>query len=68
MHSFLTWALKRCQSQFLEEHLFDPRILKRFAVDKDGKVIPEELINKLEEMQQLDRGMATRTQLAYARL
>jgi Zn-dependent oligopeptidase len=56
------------QSQFLEQHLFEPRILKRFAFNKTGDCISNEMISKLKGMQELNKGMFTRTQLCFSRL
>jgi len=62
------FELPPSQSQFLEQHLFEPRILERFAKNKNGDCISNEMISKLKGMQELNKGMVIRTQLCFSRL
>jgi len=55
------------QSQFLERHLQEPEILKRLANNKEGQVIPDELIKKLQDSTSIADGMWTISQISLAR-
>jgi Zn-dependent oligopeptidase len=47
--------------------MLEPEVLKRLAINKDGQVIPGDLIKKLQDSQQLGDGMQTMTQMTFAR-
>jgi Zn-dependent oligopeptidase len=57
----------RAQSQFLERHMLEPEVLKCLAVNKEGQVIPDDLIRKLQDSEDLGDGMFTVGQMTYAR-
>jgi Zn-dependent oligopeptidase len=60
-------AGRRSQSQFLERHLLEPQVLKRLAVNKEGQVISDDLIEKLRDSKELGDGMFTISQMICAR-
>lgn len=67
---FMTLSLikaRRPQSQFLERHMLQPEVLRRLAINKNGEVIPDEMIRKLQESQEIGSSMDTITQMTYAR-
>lgn len=55
------------QSQFLERHMLQPEVLRHLAINKNGEVIPDEMIRKLQESQEIGSSMDAITQMTYAR-
>ncbi|WP_431520165.1 M3 family metallopeptidase [Pseudoalteromonas piscicida] len=53
-------------SQMLEEWVWDYDSLKKFAINEEGKVIPRELVKKLNESRNFLTGILTRRQLVYS--
>jgi Zn-dependent oligopeptidase len=47
--------------------MLQPEVLKRLAINKNGEVIPDEMIRKLQESQEIGSSMDTITQMTYAR-
>ena len=55
-------------SQLLEEWAWNYESLKQFAINKDGNVIPRELVDKLKKSRNFGKGTHTRNQMFYAAL
>lgn len=55
-------------SQMLEEWIWDYDTLKRFAVNRQGEVIPEALVQKMRKARDFARGTHIRNQMFYAAL
>lgn len=55
-------------SQLLEEWIWDFETLKRFAVNKQGEVIPESLVEKMRNARDFARGTHIQNQMFYAAL
>ncbi len=55
-------------SQMLEEWVWDYETLKEFAVNQQGEVIPEQLVQKMRTARDFARGTHIRNQMFYASL
>ena len=55
-------------SQLLEEWAWNYESLRRFAINKNGEVIPKELVNNLRSARNFGKGTHTRNQMFYAAL
>jgi thimet oligopeptidase len=55
-------------SMMLEEWVWDKDTLQTFASDVDGKVIPEDLVTRMNTARQFGKGVFIRQQLFYAAL
>jgi Zn-dependent oligopeptidase len=55
------------QFQFLELHILEPEILGRLAINKDGQVIPDDLIKKLCNSVYGDEVMFASEQISFAK-
>lgn len=55
-------------SQMLEEWIWDFETLKRFAVNQQGEVIPETLVEKMRNARDFARGTHIQNQMFYAAL
>lgn len=55
-------------SQMLEEWIWDEKILKRFAINQEGKTIPDEIISRMQKARYFGEGLNIRNQLYYAAL
>ncbi|GIX31961.1 MAG: Zn-dependent oligopeptidase [Porticoccaceae bacterium] len=62
------WDFVEAPSQMLEEWLYDPPTLRRFAVAADGAAIPEEAIRRLRSARHFGQGVETQVQVFYAML
>lgn len=62
------WDFVEAPSQMLEEWVFDYDTLARFAMDKDGKVIPRGLVEKMNKARYFDLGMADMRQVALSNI
>lgn len=62
------WDFVEAPSQMLEEWVYDYDTLARFAVAADGKVIPRELVEKMNKARYFDRGMGDMRQLGLSNI
>ncbi|WP_068075800.1 M3 family metallopeptidase [Novosphingobium lentum] len=62
------WDFVEAPSQMLEEWVFDYDTLKTFAVNKDGKPIPPELVAKMNRARYFGAGMGDMTQLGLSNI
>lgn len=60
------WDFVEAPSQMLEEWAWDHGVLAGFAVDEDGEPIPEALVRRMREADELGKGYYARTQMYYA--
>ncbi len=60
------WDFVEAPSQMLQEWVWDYETISRFAKNRDGEVIPEELLNKMIAARDFGLGMGTRRQLSLA--
>ncbi|UYO97041.1 Zn-dependent oligopeptidase [Microbacterium sp. M28] len=60
------WDFVEAPSQMLEEWAWDADILRTFALDADGAPIPADLVSRMREAADSDRGRSVRTQIFYA--
>ncbi|HCS60733.1 MAG TPA: peptidase M3 [Microbacterium sp.] len=60
------WDFVEAPSQMLEEWAWDAEILRTFAVDAEGNPIPADLVARMREAADSDRGRWVRTQIFYA--
>lgn len=62
------WDFVEAPSQMLENWVYDYDTLKKFAKDKDGNVIPRELVEKMNKARYFNLGFGDMRQLAYANI
>ena len=62
------WDFVEAPSQMLENWVYDYDTLAQFAVDKDGKTIPRELVEKMNRARYFNLGMGDMTQLGYSNI
>jgi thimet oligopeptidase len=62
------WDFVEAPSQMLENWVFDYDTLAGFAVDKDGKTIPRELVEKMNKARYFNAGLGDMTQLGYSNI
>ncbi|HEY6870812.1 MAG TPA: M3 family metallopeptidase, partial [Novosphingobium sp.] len=62
------WDFVEAPSQMLEEWVYDYTTLARFAVDAEGKVIPRELVDKMNKARYFDLGMSDMRQLGLSNI
>lgn len=55
-------------SQMLEEWIWDYQTLQQFAINQQGEVIPEALVEKMRSARDFGRGVFIRNQMFYAAL
>jgi len=60
------WDFVEAPSQMLENWVYDYDTLKTFARDKDGNVIPRELVDKMNRARLFNAGFGDMRQLGYA--
>jgi thimet oligopeptidase len=60
------WDFVEAPSQMLEEWAWDPDVLRSFATDADGAVIPRELVDRMRAANEFGKGYHVRTQMFYA--
>ncbi|MGP6169912.1 M3 family metallopeptidase [Microbacterium sp. A196] len=60
------WDFVEAPSQMLEEWAWDADILRTFAVDAAGEPIPADLVARMHEAADSDRGLWARTQIFYS--
>ena len=66
--SNVQWDFVEAPSQMLENWVYDYDTLAKFAKDKDGKVIPRELVAKMNKARYFNLGLEDMTQLGYANI
>jgi thimet oligopeptidase len=59
------WDFVEAPSQMLENWVYDYDTLAKFAVDKDGKTIPRELVEKMNRARYFNLGYGDMVQLGY---
>ena len=62
------WDFAEAPSQMLENWVYDYDTLASFAVNKDGKTIPRELVEKMNRARYFNTGMGDMTQLGYSNI
>ena len=62
------WDFVEAPSQMLENWVYDYDTLAKFAKDKDGKVIPRELVEKMNKARYFDLGMFNMSQLGLTNI
>ncbi len=62
------WDFVEAPSQMLEEWVYDYDTLKAFAHDASGKVIPPELVAKMNKARYFNLGMGDMQQLGYSNI
>ena len=60
------WDFVEAPSQMLEEWIWDKETLQRFAVNEEGQVIPDELVEKMNAARDFGRGIGALQQMFYA--
>ena len=60
------WDFVEAPSQMLEEWIWDKETLQQFAINEDGEVIPDELVEKMNAARDFGRGVNARHQMFYA--
>ncbi|MBU6266203.1 MAG: Zn-dependent oligopeptidase [Sphingomonadales bacterium] len=62
------WDFVEAPSQMLEEWVYDYDTIARFARNADGKVIPRELVEKMNKARYFDRGMQDMRQFGLSNI
>ena len=62
------WDFVEAPSQMLENWVYDYDTLAQFAVNKDGQVIPRDLVERMNKARYFNLGMGDMTQLGYANI
>ncbi|RZA06749.1 MAG: tetraacyldisaccharide 4'-kinase, partial [Proteobacteria bacterium] len=62
------WDFVEAPSQMLENWVYDYDTLKSFAKDKDGNVIPRELVEKMNRARYFNVGFGDMRQLGYSNI
>ena len=62
------WDFVEAPSQMLENWVYDYDTLAKFAKDKDGNVIPRELVEKMNKARYFNLGLEDMTQLGYSNI
>jgi thimet oligopeptidase len=62
------WDFVEAPSQMLENWLYDYDTLAGFALDKDGRAIPRDLVERMNRARYFNLGMGDMTQLGYANI
>jgi thimet oligopeptidase len=60
------WDFVEAPSQLLEEWAWDAHVLKSFAVDAQGRPIPDELVERMRAAREFGIGNFVRTQISFA--
>lgn len=60
------WDFVEAPSQMLEEWIWDKETLQRFAVNEEGQIIPDELVEKMNAARDFGRGIGALQQMFYA--
>ncbi|MBQ4360896.1 MAG: Zn-dependent oligopeptidase [Proteobacteria bacterium] len=62
------WDFVEAPSQLFEDWAWDYDVLKRFAVNDKGEVIPKELVEKMKQADEVGKGVLNMRQISYAAL
>ncbi len=62
------WDFVEAPSQLFEDWAWDYDVLKRFAVNAEGNVIPEDLVKRMKASENVGKGMLNMRQISYATL
>ena len=62
------WDFVEAPSQMLENWVYDYDTLAKFAVDKDGKTIPRDLVERMNKARYFNLGLGDMTQLGYSNI
>jgi thimet oligopeptidase len=62
------WDFVEAPSQMLENWVYDYDTLARFAVNKEGQVIPRDLVERMNKARYFNLGLGDMTQLGYANI
>ena len=62
------WDFVEAPSQMLQEWIWDYDTVSNFARNRDGEVIPEDLLTRMTAARDFGLGMGTRRQLSFAAL
>lgn len=62
------WDFVEAPSQMLENWVYDYDTLAQFAVDKNGKTIPRELVEKMNRARYFNQGFGDMVQLGYTNI
>ena len=60
------WDFVEAPSQMLQEWVWDYDTISRFAKNREGEVLPEDLLDKMIAARDFGLGMGTRRQLSFA--
>ncbi len=62
------WDFVEAPSQLFEDWAWDYDVLKRFAVNDKGEVIPQELVERMKKSDSVGKGVLNMRQISYAML
>lgn len=62
------WDFVEAPSQLFEDWAWDYDVLKRFAVNEKGEVIPKELVERMKQSDNVGKGIHNMRQISYAAL
>ncbi len=62
------WDFVEAPSQMLENWVYDYDTLSQFAVNKDGQVIPRDLVERMNKARYFNLGLGDMTQLGYSNI
>ena len=62
------WDFVEAPSQLFEDWAWDYDVLKRFATNEKGEVIPQELVEKMKKSDDVGKGVLNMRQISYASL
>ena len=62
------WDFVEAPSQLFEDWAWDYDVLKRFAVNQQGEVIPQDLVERMKKSDEVGKGVLNMRQISYAAL
>ena len=62
------WDFVEAPSQLFEDWAWDYDVLKLFAVNEKGEVIPKDLVNRMKKSEDVGKGMFNMRQISFAAL
>lgn len=62
------WDFVEAPSQLFEDWAWDYDVLKRFAVNPQGEVIPQDLVERMKKSDEVGKGVLNMRQISYAAL
>lgn len=60
------WDFVEAPSQLFEDWAWDYDVLKRFAVNPQGEVIPQDLVERMKKSDEVGKGVLNMRQISYA--